>query len=1226
MQYSNNLPDIPNITPAKLTDSRQATSETIEQARVKKIALATIAEIATTAKVEQSVKLANALIITEGKDAADILASHFNELRLKPTSNEEYHQYYNLIARITREGGDDAVHSIFSHLPHESIKFLMYNLLKSSYINEAPIEKRLRIFTKILEEDPFAREIRPNDFVKYLEDANPDQLLEMCTKISKGNKNEAIKKKILQTLAAKLDKLGLTPKGRLALCTRMLEQGIFAAEAIAINFDKIKLEETKIDSEKTTPEEQLELYTKIADMDIDAFVYNFKMLKLPLPQALKLLTNLAKKNVKNAATLASNFQYLNLNAPLEQRLALIITIARKGEWPARSLAENFRGLDLYGANEVQAHLTLYTEIANQGDDAASELFSSRNATYTNENLRKISAQQRFELYILIAKQGSTAATSLVEHLDLKSTTVAENLELYKQIARQGVLPAIRLIDYFDLLNILPNQKLTLCKEILNQGEEAADALIRDFCMVKLPENDLLTFLAYAVSKGLQKTFADKYFLNSLSTNLAKGQMLIDLLSPPSGLRGTLNLSIYDEGVSPSQSFKTPIAQLLPILNKEPSHLNEADIQELKTFISTYPRLKILQSLIANVEEETKKTIEKNIEKDSQRPVKKGANRIKEEAAFVRAGLMAWVAYTAAVLSPMNPEQIASIADSKVLDFILSYAHPSLRYSFTRTFSQLSPTELEAFTKELTSSAKESSALQEAGEEGDKVATEMALEPTTDKAVEPFTQLQRATFWLYPLTNFGLSPNKLSALRAQIKSTRSLKQISVSSTLAQLLSTITLHGPYKTEEADKIADCIIKALKQPEIVVKTKKKDKEAVKEKKTVKQEPQKVLTKEEQTQKDLAALANILQIFGKEEMIHFMTPANENVTAASFFQNRFKTIFAVKEFEDIQDTRLEDQDKKIKTFEEQYQKTFDKFRDPMALFSYYRATDRLPHNEKRAVQETLNAFVNSVLREDFKDVRYNPKNSAHLTQVFSARPDLEKLWRTPLEPKRVANTKASEADVKETEANLSSGYQVMEIDDPCDLLLIGTEIKGSCQSVFGDPKKNQALTSYLMNGEIKAVAIKQGGKLIARVILRLMWDGVNNCPVLLQEPLFTSVSNPVFVEAINIFAKDKAKAMGVPLLSHEIVTENLYKETVQFLGGFAPVGYSDSSEEGLITHPEISTIRIPGSALEEYDKKETEEGTKPPSTPAANAPFKVKNTYILYDPKLEQNVVVHLQ
>ena len=45
--------------------------------------------------------------------------------------------------------------------------------------------------------------------------------------------------------------------------------------------------------------------------------------------------------------------------------------------------------------------------------------------------------------------------------------------------------------------------------------------------------------------------------------------------------------------------------------------------------------------------------------------------------------------------------------------------------------------------------------------------------------------------------------------------------------------------------------------------------------------------------------------------------------------------------------------------------------------------------------------------------------------------------------------------------------YEISESDDPCDLLMIGTEIQGSCQRVGGDPDLNKCLVSYLMNGEI---------------------------------------------------------------------------------------------------------------------------------------------------------------
>ena len=45
--------------------------------------------------------------------------------------------------------------------------------------------------------------------------------------------------------------------------------------------------------------------------------------------------------------------------------------------------------------------------------------------------------------------------------------------------------------------------------------------------------------------------------------------------------------------------------------------------------------------------------------------------------------------------------------------------------------------------------------------------------------------------------------------------------------------------------------------------------------------------------------------------------------------------------------------------------------------------------------------------------------------------------------------------------------YEVLETDDPQDLLAIGHEIQGSCLDTHTTPNTNKCLLSYLIDGEI---------------------------------------------------------------------------------------------------------------------------------------------------------------
>jgi hypothetical protein len=145
--------------------------------------------------------------------------------------------------------------------------------------------------------------------------------------------------------------------------------------------------------------------------------------------------------------------------------------------------------------------------------------------------------------------------------------------------------------------------------------------------------------------------------------------------------------------------------------------------------------------------------------------------------------------------------------------------------------------------------------------------------------------------------------------------------------------------------------------------------------------------------------------------------------------------------------------------------------------------------------------------------------------------------------------------------------YTISESDDACDLLLIGTEIEGSCQRVNGTPGLNKCLASYLMNGEIRPIVVKKGGKLIARSLMRLMWDEKNKTAVILQERYYSNVNDSSVENAINEWAKNKAKSMGIPLVSNEIGKGVPYVGTVEAKKGFAPFVYSDASG-GILSGP----------------------------------------------------------
>lgn len=146
----------------------------------------------------------------------------------------------------------------------------------------------------------------------------------------------------------------------------------------------------------------------------------------------------------------------------------------------------------------------------------------------------------------------------------------------------------------------------------------------------------------------------------------------------------------------------------------------------------------------------------------------------------------------------------------------------------------------------------------------------------------------------------------------------------------------------------------------------------------------------------------------------------------------------------------------------------------------------------------------------------------------------------------------------------------ISESDDPCDLLLLGTEIASSCQRVTGSPKRNKGLLSYLINGELRPIVVKdRSGRLVARSLMRLVWDADKKQGVIVLERCYSNVSECSVKEAIVDWAIAKAQRMGVALVSNEVGHGAPYQGELSCDTGAAPFTYSDAAggiREGAFT------------------------------------------------------------
>ncbi len=143
--------------------------------------------------------------------------------------------------------------------------------------------------------------------------------------------------------------------------------------------------------------------------------------------------------------------------------------------------------------------------------------------------------------------------------------------------------------------------------------------------------------------------------------------------------------------------------------------------------------------------------------------------------------------------------------------------------------------------------------------------------------------------------------------------------------------------------------------------------------------------------------------------------------------------------------------------------------------------------------------------------------------------------------------------------------WKVVDTDDPALLLVLGSEVSGSCQRVEGNPNLNKCLLAYLMDGKNRALAVVNAkGEIQARSILRLLWDKRNSCPILFQERIYSQAQCPSQIaDVLNQACLKRAKELNLTLLS-ETPSSKVYPNPVYSLGSVAPFEYVDADERGV--------------------------------------------------------------
>ena len=136
-------------------------------------------------------------------------------------------------------------------------------------------------------------------------------------------------------------------------------------------------------------------------------------------------------------------------------------------------------------------------------------------------------------------------------------------------------------------------------------------------------------------------------------------------------------------------------------------------------------------------------------------------------------------------------------------------------------------------------------------------------------------------------------------------------------------------------------------------------------------------------------------------------------------------------------------------------------------------------------------------------------------------------------------------------------GYTITNTDRFDHMLLCGTQVQGSCQRIDGDPNLNKCLLAYCLDGKNRLIAIKdKEGNIVARSILRLLWDKQNDCPALMQERVYSNIPDESLTRALNNFALAEAERLGINLYT----SEGKGSVSLESFGSVAPWEYVDSA------------------------------------------------------------------
>lgn len=257
---------------------------------------------------------------------------------------------------------------------------------------------------------------------------------------------------------------------------------------------------------------------------------------------------------------------------------------------------------------------------------------------------------------------------------------------------------------------------------------------------------------------------------------------------------------------------------------------------------------------------------------------------------------------------------------------------------------------------------------------------------------------------------------------------------------------------------------------------------------------------------------------------------------------------------------------KNYENFSKEFEEIFGKFRSPTAIYSYAGKLQELPTVEREKSLKHFSEFILETLKGQYYEARY--LGSPHLDAIFAASPGLKEKW---IQGETIPYTRegkatdsptesSSQIDLNDPTQNKNANWTVVDTDDPCDLLLCGTEVMGSCQNIEGDPVYTKGLVAYLQDGKNRLIAIKDAnGKIQARSICRLLISDEGK-PVLFLETIYPANISEEKKRTLIEFATSRARSLGLPLYSYQLKEGENCNVKLESKGSRSPYEYVDAA------------------------------------------------------------------